>query len=276
MFSECSSGMQFRNVVSENSIVFKNSADRVPVLLILALSVLDFSLYFLVDNLYLLGAYFYVMIIPKSQICAWNHHHQHTPMFRYTLPNRILEFFYALHTGVTTNLWVLHHVLGHHHNYLDQEIDQSRWQRRNGKVMGELEYSLKTTFTAYYRGFQVGRKHPQEMRVFLVYTALTVLILAALVGYRPGPAILLFVLPMLMGLFMTAWATYEHHAGLSTDNLYEASFNNLNKWYNLFTGNLGYHTAHHYKQGLHWSKLPQLHAKIEHNIPEPLLRKTWV
>lgn len=181
-----------------------------------------------------------------------------------------------MHTGVTTNLWVLHHVLGHHHNYLDQTIDQSRWQRKSGEKMGELEYSLLTTFTAYYRGFQVGRQHPKEMKTFLTYSAVTFCILALLVAYRPGPAIILFILPMFMGLFMTAWATYEHHAGLKTDNLYEASFNNLNKWYNLFTGNLGYHTAHHYKQGIHWSKLPELHSRIEQNIPEHLLRKTWV
>ncbi len=256
--------------------MFKNAADRIPVLIIIAFSILDFSLYFIVDNLYLLGVYFYLMIIPKSQICAWNHHHQHAPTFRFTFLNRILEFFYALHTGVTTNLWVLHHVLGHHQNYLDQKVDQSRWTRKNGTRMGELEYSLMTTATAYYRGFLVGRNHPREMRVFLVYTVLTFTILAALVAYRPGPAIILFILPMIMGLFMTSWATYEHHAGLNTNNLFEASFNNLNKWYNLFTGNLGYHTAHHYKQGLHWSKLPQVHAQIEHNIPEQLKRKTWV
>ncbi|MFP6838761.1 MAG: hypothetical protein VB962_04135, partial [Pseudohongiellaceae bacterium] len=87
--------------------MFKHAADRIPVTLILALSTLDFCLYFLVDNPYVLGLYFYAMIIPKSQICAWNHHHQHTSTFRLTLPNRLLEFFYALHTGVSTNLWVL-------------------------------------------------------------------------------------------------------------------------------------------------------------------------
>lgn len=256
--------------------MFKNSADRVPVLIILSLSIIDISLYFLVDNLYLLGIYFYLMIIPKSQICAWNHHHQHAPTFRYTPLNRILEFFYALHTGVTTNLWVLHHVLGHHKNYLDQDLDQSRWKRKNGERMGELEYSLITTVTAYYRGYKVGLQHPKELRVFVVYSLITFALVAALVAYRPGPGILMFVLPMIMGLFMTSWATFEHHAGLNTDNLFEASFNNMNKWYNLFTGNLGYHTAHHYKQGLHWSKLPALHAKIEHQIPEHLKRQTWV
>jgi fatty acid desaturase len=216
------------------------------------------------------------MILPKSQVCAWNHHHQHTPTFRYTFANRILEFFYALHTGVTTNLWVLHHVHGHHNNFLDQSKDESRWTRDDGTQMGELEYSLKITATAYYRGYQVGKQHPKEQKNFILYSLITFAIVAGLVAYKPTASLLLFVLPMIMGLFMTAWATYEHHAGLNTDNQFEASFNNLNRWYNLFTGNLGYHTAHHYRQGLHWSKLPQLHEKIKDNIPEELVRKSWV
>lgn len=217
-----------------------------------------------------------MMILPKAQICAWNHHHQHAPTFKHTLPNRILEFFYALHTGVTTNLWVLHHNLGHHQHFLDQSKDESRWMRKDGTQMGELEYSLIIAATAYYRGFQVGKKHPEEMKPFLVFGAISFVLIVMLVALNPGAAILLFVLPMMMGLFMTAWATYEHHAGLNTDDLYHASFNNTNRWYNLFTGNLGYHTAHHYKGGLHWSKLPQLHEKIKDKIPKELIRETWV
>ncbi len=256
--------------------MFKNSADRWPVFFILSFSALDFALYFLVSNPYVLGVYFYLTILPKAQVCAWNHHHQHTPTFKSVIPNRILEFFYALHTGVTTNLWLLHHVHGHHNNFLDQETDESRWTRKDGTQMGELEYSLKITATAYYRGYQVGKKHPTEQRNFIIFTIITFAIVAGLVAYKPAAGILLFVLPMIMGLFMTAWATYEHHAGLNTENEFEASFNNLNRWYNLFTGNLGYHTAHHYKGGLHWSKLPQLHEKIKHNIPDELIRKSWV
>ena len=256
--------------------MFKHSADRLPVFLILALSGLDFCLYFLVDNVYFLGIYFFLLILPKSQICAWNHHHQHAPTFRFKPVNRVLEFFYALHTGVTTNLWSLHHVIGHHQNYLDQTKDESRWTRNNGSQMGELEYSLIITATAYYRGFKVGQKHSAIQQEFLLYSAITFSLLALLIAYHPVAALFIFVLPMFLGLFMTAWATYEHHAGLDTDNQYEASFNNLNYWYNLFTGNLGYHTAHHYNGGLHWSKLPQLHDKIAHHIPEHLIRKTWI
>lgn len=256
--------------------MFKNSADRIPVLLILAFSAVDFLMYFLVENPYILGLYFYALIVPKSQVCAWNHHHQHTPTFKTTIPNRILEFFYALHTGVTTNLWVLHHVYGHHMNYLDQTKDESRWKRKSGQRMGELEYSLNVTATAYYRGYLVGKKHPKEQRAFVIFSIITFSIVALLVAYNPVSGILVFALPMVMGLFMTAWATHDHHAGLDTDSHFEASYNNLNPWYNRLTGNLGYHTAHHYRQGLHWSKLPKLHEKIADQIPEHLIARNLV
>ena len=251
--------------------MFKHAADRIPVTLILALSTLDFCLYFLVDNPYVLGLYFYATIIPKSQICAWNHHHQHTHTFRFALPNRVLEFFYALHTGVTTNLWVLHHVHGHHQHYLDQTKDESRWLRKDGTQMGELEYSFIVAATAYYRGYKVGKDYPKEQKQFFFYSALTFTLVALLVAYRPVAGLLVFILPMLMGLFLTAWATHDHRAGLKTDDDYTASYNNLNPLYNLLTGNLGYHTAHHLKGGLHWSKLPRLHEKIKHKIPDELI-----
>lgn len=189
--------------------------------------------------------------------------------------NRLLEFFYALHSGVTTNLWLLHHVLGHHLNYLDQSKDESRWKRKDGSQMGEFEYSLNVASTAYYRGYQVGKSHPKIQKEFLFFSALTFSIIALLILYKPVAAIFLFCLPMISGLLLTSWATYEHHAGLDTDNIYEASNNNLHPFFNLVTGNLGYHTAHHYKQGVHWSKLPALHEKLKNRIPPELIKKSW-
>lgn len=252
--------------------LFRHAKDRLPVALILTLTLVDFGLYFWVDSLWVLAIYFWLMMIPKLNICAWNHHHQHLSTFRYKPLNHLLEFFYALHTGVTTNLWVLHHVLGHHHHFLDQNKDESGWKRKDGKVMGELEYSFNVALTAYYRGYQVGKSHPKLQRDFVLYGVMTLLLVIALVAYRPLPGLFLFVLPMLTGLWLTSWVTYEHHAGLDTENPFEASYNNLHKWYNRLTGNLGYHTAHHYKQGLHWSQLPALHESIKDKIPPYLIK----
>jgi len=252
--------------------MFRFPADRVPVTLVLLFSAIDFTVYFLVDNVWALVAYMLVTIVPKGLVCAWNHHHQHTMTFHRNFLNRVLEFCYALHTGVTTNLWVLHHVLGHHRNFLDQSRDESAWQRADGTTMNALQYTLTIAGTAYYRGYRVGKKFPRVQRNFLLYGALTAAGVLTLCWLRPVPALLVFVLPMIISLLFTAWVTHDHHSGLDTDDPFEASYSNTNRLFNLLTGNLGYHTAHHYRQGLHWSKLPELHEQIRHKIPDRLIR----
>ena len=256
--------------------IFRHKEDRWPVIIVLMLTALDFFLYFTVSNLSVLSAYYLLMIIPKGIICAWNHHHQHLFTFRQNILNRGLEFAYALHTGVTTHLWRLHHVLGHHLNFLDQEKDESRWKRKDGTKMGMVEYTLNVALTAYTRGFSVGKRYPKQLKPFLIYTVITFVIVSMLVWYKPVEAIMLFVLPMVTSLIFTAYVTYDHHSGLDTENEFEASRNKLSPLYNLLTGNLGYHTAHHHKQGVHWSKLPELHEKIKDKIPEYLYQKTMI
>lgn len=265
------------NQATQNGFsIFRYKEDRLPVLIILALTLIDFILYFSVSNGLVLFVYYLLMIIPKGTICAWNHHHQHLFTFRNTLLNRGLEFAYALHTGVTTHLWRLHHVLGHHLNFLDQEKDESRWKSKDGTKMGVVEYTLNVALTAYPRGYAVGKKHPKQLKPFLLNTFITFSIVALLVWYKPVEALLLFVLPMITSLLFTAYVTYDHHAGLDTQNEFEASKNNLSRMYNLFTGNLGYHTAHHHKQGVHWSRLPQLHETIKDKIPDHLYTKSAI
>ncbi len=266
--------MQNPSQVVKDTRIFKYKEDRWPVFIILMLSLVDIALYFIIESTVFLLVYYLLMIIPKGIICAWNHHHQHLFTFRHNSLNRGLEFFYALHTGVTTNLWRLHHVLGHHVNFLDQEIDESRWQRKDGTQMGVIEYTIKVALTAYPRGYAVGKHFPKQLKPFLVYIGPTFLAVGLLVWFKPAAGIFLFALPMLTSLLFTAYVTYDHHTGLSTENEFEASYNNLSTIFNCLTGNLGYHTAHHYRQGVHWSKLPALHATIADKIPEHLYQRS--
>ncbi|VAW47288.1 hypothetical protein MNBD_GAMMA03-1292, partial [hydrothermal vent metagenome] len=163
--------------------MFKTSADKKPVFIILLFTVVDFIAYFYLESTWLLALYWLLMMIPKGLISAWNHHHQHSHVFKSNVLNRILEFFYALHTGVTTNLWVLHHNLGHHRNFLDQSKDESRWKRANGATMGMLEYTLNVALTAYPRGYQVGKKYPKLQKQFIVYGLITFALLTTLTLY---------------------------------------------------------------------------------------------
>jgi fatty acid desaturase len=253
--------------------VFRKSADRLPVTLVLSLTMLDFFLYFTVESFWWLAGWYILTLVPKGCICAWNHHHQHIKTFKSTALNRLLEMVYALHTGVTTNLWLLHHVFGHHHNYLDQGIDESRWKRKDGSTMREWEYTFILAVTSYYRGYIVGKRYPKQYRTHVIYTLLTITVITLLTAYKPMQSLMLFILPMITGIFITAWTTYDHHAGLDEkEDHFKASFNNVNPIFNAMTGNLGFHTAHHLKQGLHWSELPALHEKIKQHIPKELYK----
>jgi fatty acid desaturase len=256
--------------------LFRYPEDRVPVLLFACVFALDLTVYFTAQNWWLPVLYLALGAIPKGWISAWNHHHQHLPMFRHALPNRLLEIVFGFQTGVTSHAWFLHHVVGHHRNYLDQDQDESRWKRRDGSTMGELEYALTTALTAYPRAFQVGKKHPKAQRLFVSMALLQLALLGVLFWHNWYNALFVFLLPMGLSLYLTAWATYFHHVGLETKDHNEASYNILHRGYNLMTGNLGYHTAHHSKQGLHWSKLPELHAKLARNIPATLYRQPGI
>lgn len=255
--------------------MFKHASDRLPISIILGFSALDFFLYFYLENIWILVAYWLLMIIPKGVISAWNHHHQHSHVFKKKYANRVLEFFYALHTGVTTNLWVLHHNLGHHRHFMDQEADESRWKDRNGKQMGMFRYTLEVALTAYPRGYQVGKKYPHLQRQFVVFGLLTLAAVGLLTYFNPVNALFLFILPMIGSLLYTSWATYGHHAGLDSEDEFASSHNITSKWFNVLTGNLGYHTAHHFKPGVHWSKVPEVHNKIKDKIPAECFRPSF-
>ena len=248
--------------------LFRHPADRWPVAVFVAFFAIELTIYLTVDNPLLLLLAFGLSIVPKASICAFNHHHQHLATFKPEWANRLLEAMYGLQVGVTSHAWVLHHSVGHHQNYLDQTKDESRWARDDGSKMGELEYSFWTTVTAYPRAWEVSARFPKFRRTFLWMGILHVVLTAGLVYYRPVPGLIMFVLAPLFFLFGTAWATYAHHAGRSTATHFVASNNMLTPMYNFVTGNLGYHTAHHYRPGVHWSKLKELHAEIAKEIPD--------
>jgi fatty acid desaturase len=253
--------------------LFRHSADILPTFIIVGLCCADLILFFIVKNPWILVGWLLLMVLPKSCICSWNHHHQHVATFRSKYLNRALEVVYALHTGICTNAWVLHHNLGHHLNYLDQKLDQSAWQDKKGRRMGTWRYTFTIAMTGYWRAYLVGREHRKFQRGFLTGGVLVILLLALLCYINWVNAVLLFVVPMVGGLLVTSWHTYYHHSGLPTEDHFGASHNITHALYNLCTGNLGFHTAHHLKPGLHWSKLPEFHATIAAKIPAHLFVK---
>lgn len=259
--------------------ILKYKADRIPIAFVASVLLVRLAIWAWATPM---GAV--IALIPLAVIgmliAPINHHHQHVNSFRSPWLNRIYDIALSVQSGVGPYSWVLHHNLGHHVNYLNQRPherpDESRWTRADGSQMGRIEYTIDLVLHHQLDIVRVGRKHRRFFRYFL-WMKLPLWGLLGLGLYlKPVETLCIFVIPAFFTLCHTAWVTYEHHAGCPNTNHMDASRNNVNPWFNALTGNLGFHTAHHKRPGLHWSLLPELHAQIEDEIPEDqITAKFW-
>jgi fatty acid desaturase len=271
-------GVRIAAAADRRGSILKYNADRGPVAYVVAVLLLRGAIWALATPL-VCAISVIPLVVLGMFIAPINHHHQHLNSFRRGWMNRLYDLALALQCGVGPYSWVLHHNLGHHRNYLNQppheSPDESRWTRPDGSQMGRLEYSVDLLLHHQLDIFRVGLRHPRYLRANLLMK----LPLWGLIGVglwlRPVETVLVFLLPAFITLFHTVWATYEHHAGCPQDNHLVASVNRDNRIYNVLTGNLGLHTAHHKRPGLHWSLLPKLHEQIRSQIPEEQILKTF-
>lgn len=253
--------------------MIRRKIDIFPVFLMSAFSFLQFYLFFFSDGFEWFGAFCLVYFLIASTVIAFSHHFAHCRPFNNNSAHLLMEFFIGLQTGILPNVWSLHHNVGHHGRYLDQEMDTSPW-KKNGVVRNKFEYAASISVNVYRVTLGIAKERGAKIfiKTAMLFGA-TVITLLWLFYINPLNCILFFVLPMAISLYLAVYATHPHHSGLETDNVFESCRNNLHPFYNFITGNLGYHTAHHYKQGVHWSELPKLHKEIEHLIPEHLINR---
>jgi len=259
--------------------LLKYKADRGPVAYVLAVFALRLAIWALATPL-ICAISVVPLVVLGMFVAPINHHHQHVNAFRFGWLNRLYELVLSLQCGVGPYSWVLHHNLGHHLNYLNQrphaKPDESRWTRADGSQMGQFEYSIDLLLHHQIDIVRVGLQRPKILRNLLLMKLPLWSLIGVGLWFRPLETALVFLLPAFLTLFHTIWATYEHHAGCPGNNHLDASRNRDNRIYNALTGNLGFHTAHHQRPGLHWSLLPELHAKIRDQIPaEQILQTFW-
>ncbi|MBW2241345.1 MAG: fatty acid desaturase [Deltaproteobacteria bacterium] len=273
-----SGSARFSADADRRGTILKYKADRGPVAFVVASFGLRLALWSLAGP-WICALCVLPLAVMGMFVAPINHHHQHVNSFRAGWLNRIYDLVLALQAGIAPYGWVLHHNLGHHLNYLnqppDENPDESRWTRPDGTQMGRFEYSVDLLLHHQIDIVRVGLRHPRYLRYFLMMKLPLWSLLGAGLWFRPAETLLIFLVPAFLTLFHTIWATYEHHAGCPPDNHLVASRNRDNAIFNWMTGNLGLHTAHHKRPGLHWSLLPELHREIRDQIPESQIATTF-
>ena len=250
--------------------ILRYPEDRWPLAYSFMVLAVQLGLFFTVENLWITALCVILFQPVQAVAIACNHYQHHVNIFAVRWLNRAYETILFLQTGTPPYLITLHHNLGHHPHYLEPEQDTLRWQRPEGAPRSRFECLIKNFAGHLTWTMALGRRYPKVYRRFKVMTAVSLVALSVLIYLDPAKAMIVFVGPMVLAIFNVARLGYDQHAGLDMDDHLHASRNIESRFYNLVTFNSGYHTAHHVKPGLHWSKLPEFHHQLRDRIPAEL------
>ena len=139
-------------------------ADIPAVLLVLAVMAAQFSIFFLVDSHWMALGLVTLLLGVQVSSGAICHNHHHVNTFRVRWLNRLYEVVMYLQTGTSPFSWTLHHNIGHHRHYLDQEKDPASWREADGSVMNRIKFDVLNAARIYPEIVRIGRDHPQLYR----------------------------------------------------------------------------------------------------------------
>ncbi len=202
-----------------------------------------------------------------SFFCAVaTHNTVHSPVFKERAHNRVFQAVLTLTYGHPVSAYVPGHNLSHHkHTQSRRDVMRTtkarfRWNLLNGLLFtlmvapsimrGEAAYfrTIKTRLPAWYRQLRI-----EQACLFGVYIVL------ALIDWQK---FLVFVfLPHKYAAWGIVSMNFLQHDGCDENSEYDHSRNFVGRLVNWFTFNNGYHTIHHMHPGLHWSLLPEAHAR---------------
>jgi beta-carotene hydroxylase len=251
---------------------FLHRVDLAPFAVIVALAAVQWGLFFGTASTLTRVAAMMVLWPATTTAIAIAHSHFHVRTFRSALLNRLYEFVFFYQCGMPSYGWQLNHNIGHHQHFLQQDPgspgrDEYYWLEPEGSVTPRWRYVLRTVALAYAYMIRNSRRRPDYLWKLGAVMLLHVLTLATLFAYDPLGALICYLSVILANMFVNAYFSFSHHAGLSLSNRYEASYTNLGRLENLLTFNTGYHTAHHVQASVHWYELPAYHASIAARIP---------
>ena len=215
---------------------------------------------------------------------CFSHNQNHCPTFT----TKGMNSFYAAWLSVfylfPTYAWIPTHNLNHH-KYVNKAGDATitwRYTKKNTWSIASSYYFV----SAYWQGpllteyrAKARKNNPALYRQILVQTAtvagvhIALLALAiALRGVKMGALVYFFgfFASSLFANWSMIFINFIQHVHADPWSEHNHSRNFVSKLGNFLVFNNGYHTAHHEAAGLHWSKLPEAHAKIAHLIDPEL------
>ena len=219
-----------------------------------------------------------------------SHNQNHCPTFKGRGLNAFYGAWLSVFYGCPMFPWIPTHNLNHH-RYINAPGDATitwRYSKKNTWFHASTYYFI----SAYWQWAPVSEyvrkardSRPALYRRIVFESAVTIGAHAGLLvlsiwlrGWNSGLIVygFGFLVPALFAAWSVIFLNYLQHVHTDPWSRYNHSRNFVSKFGNWLAFNNGYHTVHHERPGLHWSKLPEAHAQIRDLIDAELNQKTLI
>jgi beta-carotene hydroxylase len=227
-----------------------------------------------------LNPFIYVAYLFFSiSVAVITHNHNHVQIWKSKILNTLTDWWLTVFYGFPVFAWIPTHNKNHHklnNRPGDYTITYRISEKNNLATL--LSYP---TISGFYqqkaiRDYLKDLFRNKKSRFYLSIAQYLLLViwigLALLIDWEK--ALLYVIIPQQVSLFSVLIFNYVQHVHANEESEYNHS-RNFTGFLNFMLFNNGFHTIHHEIAGLHWSRTPSEHKKIEHLIDDSLIERSF-
>jgi fatty acid desaturase len=221
-----------------------------------------------------------IQLILVVGVCCISHNNAHNPIWQSRLMNKFTELWIGTLQGEPVFLFQPAHIASHHqHNQGPQDITGVTQHTKKNDILGYIMFpiwvlpALRSLRNSYLQNIWMSNR---KKFWWVMAQHISIIVLWSVCIYIDFYKALIYaIVPQLIGLHFLLASNYLQHAHAEVSSQYNHSRNFVG-FMNLFWFNVGYHTAHHENQHLHWAKLPLAHNIISNKISPELVETSLI
>ncbi|MDQ3340283.1 MAG: fatty acid desaturase [Myxococcota bacterium] len=210
------------------------------------------------------------------------HNAMHTPVFWNKRANRAWQCVLSLCIGYPVSVYVPVHNLSHHLGLqTPKDILRTTEVRHRWNLWNLVHHMAMGTVHLHLLHFaycaEMRKSRPRWFTQVCWEAAAVVAFFATIIALAGPWALVLVWGPNIIGQLLMVGFGYVQHDGCDHESEYNHSRNFLSPAFNWFIMDNGYHSAHHCKPALHWSKGKAAHvAEVVPNMHPALDERSLV
>lgn len=200
-------------------------------------------------------------------VAVATHNVVHTPIF-YSRPlNKLMQVVLTLGYGSPVSAFVPGHNLSHHvHTQTRRDVMRTtklrfRWNLLN-QLLGPMVLGRDIFAADLSYAKAMHSERPRWFRQWVLEWVVFLVVQAVFLVMHPVAYLFMLFIPHNVAAAGIVGINFIQHDGCDGDSEYNHSRNLVGPMINWWAFNNGYHTIHHMRPGLHWSKLPQAHEEL--------------